>query len=90
LIFVSSVGKFVDLFEQIVAEYVGVKYAVATVNGTVALHVALKLAEVDANSEVITQPLTFIATCNAISYCEAKLIFVDIFINRPISTCLLQ
>ncbi|MBD3796817.1 MAG: LegC family aminotransferase [Campylobacterales bacterium] len=76
--FVSSVGKFVDRLEQMVAEYTGAKYAVATVNGTAALHIALKLVGTDENSEVITQPLTFIATCNAISYCNAKPIFVDV------------
>jgi perosamine synthetase len=76
--FVSSVGKFVDRFEAMMAEYTGAKYAVATVNGTAALHVALKLVGVDEKSEVITQPLTFIATCNAISYCGAKPLFVDV------------
>ncbi len=76
--FVSSVGKFVDQFEQMMAEYTGAKYAIATVNGTAALHIALKLVGTDENSEVITQPLTFIATCNAISYCNAKPIFVDV------------
>ena len=76
--FVSSVGKFVDRFEEMVAEFTGSKYAVATVNGTAALHIALKLVGVDENSEVITQPLTFIATCNAISYCGAKPVFVDV------------
>ena len=76
--FVSSVGKFVDRFENMVAEFVGAKFAVATVNGTAALHIALKLVGVDEESEVITQPLTFIATCNAISYCSAKPVFVDV------------
>lgn len=76
--FVSSVGKFVNQFEQMVADYTGAKYAIATVNGTAALHIALKLVGTDENSEVITQPLTFIATCNAISYCNAKPIFVDV------------
>jgi perosamine synthetase len=76
--FVSSVGKFVDQFEKMMAEYTGAKYAIATVNGTAALHIALKLVDTDENSEVITQPLTFIATCNAISYCNAKPIFVDV------------
>ncbi len=76
--FVSSVGKFVDRFEKMVAEYTGAKYAVATVNGTAALHIALKLVGTDENSEVITQPLTFIATCNAISYCNAEPVFVDV------------
>ncbi len=76
--FVSSVGKYVDRFEKEFASYVGAKYAVATVNGTAALHIALKLVDVKENDEVITQPLTFIATCNAISYCGAKPIFVDV------------
>ena len=76
--YVSSVGKYVDQFEQLVAKYTGAKYAIATVNGTAALHIALKLASVQGNDEVITQPLSFIATCNAISYCGAKPIFVDV------------
>jgi perosamine synthetase len=76
--YVSSVGKYVDRFEQMVAEYTSAKYAIATVNGTAALHIALKLAGVSANDEVITQPLSFIATCNAITYCEAEPVFVDV------------
>ena len=76
--FVSSVGKFVNQFEQKVAEFTGAKYAVATVNGTAALHIALILSEVKAGDEVITQPLTFIATANAISYAGAKPVFVDV------------
>ena len=76
--FVSSAGEFVDRFENMVAEFTGSKYAVATVNGTSALHIVLKLVSVDEQSEVITQPLTFVATCNAISYCNAKPIFVDV------------
>ncbi len=76
--FVSSVGKYVDRFEKEFAEYVGSKYAVATVNGTSALHISLLLAGVESGDEVITQPLTFIATCNAISYCGAKPVFVDV------------
>jgi len=76
--FVSSVGKYVDRFEEIVAEYTGARYAVATVNGTSALHVSLIISGVEAGDEVITQPLTFIATCNAISYCNAKPVFVDV------------
>jgi perosamine synthetase len=76
--FVSSIGKFVDQFEQMVADYTGAKYAIATVNGTAALHIALKLVGTDEESEVITQPLTFIATCNAISYCNATPVFVDV------------
>ncbi len=76
--FVSSVGKFVDQFEETVAEYTGAKYAIATSNGTSALHISLLLSGVRAEDEVITQPLTFIATCNAIDYCNAKPIFVDV------------
>lgn len=76
--FVSSVGKYVDRFEQMMAEYTGAKYAIATVNGTAALHVALKLVGVNQGDEVITQPLSFVATCNAISYCGAKPVFVDV------------
>jgi perosamine synthetase len=76
--FVSSVGKFVDEFEEKIASFTGSKYAVATVNGTSALHIALILADVKNDDEVITQPLTFVATCNAISYCGAKPIFVDV------------
>jgi aminotransferase in exopolysaccharide biosynthesis len=76
--FVSSVGKFVDQFETDFAKKVGSKYAIATVNGTSALHISLILADVCKDDEVITQPLTFIATCNAISYCNAKPIFIDV------------
>lgn len=76
--FVSSVGKYVDRFEEMIRDFTGAKYAIATVNGTAALHVALKLAGVEQGDLVITQPLTFIATCNAISYCGAEPVFVDI------------
>ena len=76
--FVSSVGKYVDIFEEKISRYTGAKYAVATSNGTSALHLSLLLADVNQNDEVITQPLTFVATCNAISYCGAKPIFVDV------------
>lgn len=76
--FVSSVGKYVDTFETEFAKYVGSKYAIATVNGTAALHIALLLSDVKNGDEVITQPLTFIATVNAISYCGARPIFVDV------------
>lgn len=76
--FVSSVGKYVDRFEDMIREYTGAKYAIATVNGTAALHIALLLAGVQPGDLVITQPLTFIATCNAISYCGAKPVFVDV------------
>ena len=76
--FVSSVGKFVGRFEEMIAEYTGAKKAVACVNGTNALHLALMLSGVEQNDEVITQPLTFIATANAISYCGAHPVFIDI------------
>ena len=76
--FVSSVGAKVTEFEEKVAEFTGSKYAVATVNGTAALHVAIELAGVKPGDEVITQALTFIATCNAISYAGAKPLFIDV------------
>jgi len=76
--FVSSVGKFVGKFEKKIAKYTGAKYAVATTNGTSALHISLILAGVGQNDEVITQPLNFIASCNAINYCNAKPIFIDV------------
>jgi perosamine synthetase len=76
--FVSSVGKFVDEFEEKIASYTGAKYAIATSSGTSALHISLILANVGNNDEVITQPLTFVATCNAIDYCGAKPIFIDV------------
>ncbi len=79
--FVSSVGKFVDRFENMIKVYTGAKYAIATVNGTAGLHVALKLVGVQPGTEVITQPLTFVATCNAIRYCDANPIFVDVDID---------
>ncbi len=76
--FVSSVGKYVDRFEEDIASYTGAKKAVVCVNGTNALHMALMLAGVNTNDEVITQPLTFIATANGISYCGAHPVFVDV------------
>lgn len=76
--FVSSVGKFVDQFEIELAKYTGASKAVVCVNGTNALFLGLKLIGVDRESEVITQPLTFIATANAISYCDAAPVFIDI------------
>ena len=76
--FVSSVGAYVDRFEQDMANYTGSPKAVATVNGTAALHISLKLAGVEASDLVITQPLTFVATCNAIAYCNAEPVFIDI------------
>ncbi len=76
--FVSSVGNFVNEAEQRMTEIAGTRFAVATVNGTAALHLALRVAGVSAGHEVITQPLSFTATCNAISYLNAKPVFVDI------------
>jgi|TARA_B100000959_G_scaffold286471_1_gene365266 aminotransferase in exopolysaccharide biosynthesis len=76
--FVSTVGEYVNQFEQKVAEYIGAQYAIATVNGTAALHAALIVAGVKHNEEVITQSLTFVATCNAIRYCGADPVFVDV------------
>jgi aminotransferase in exopolysaccharide biosynthesis len=76
--FVSSVGAFVDRFEVDMAAYAGSPRAVATVNGTAALHVALRLAGVGRGDLVITQALTFVATCNAIRYCDAEPVFVDV------------
>jgi perosamine synthetase len=75
--FVSSVGKFVDRFEVDLAKYTGAKHVVAVVNGTAALHVALKLAGVQAGDEVLVPALTFIATTNAVTYCNATPHFVD-------------
>lgn len=79
--FVSSVGKYVDDFEKQIAQYTGAKYAVAAVNGTAALHMAMIVAGVKRDDLVITQPLSFIATCNAISYIGAKPLFVDVDID---------
>jgi len=76
--FVSSVGKYVDGFEEKMKEYTGAGYAIAAVNGTAALHMCLILAGVKQNDLVITQPLSFIATCNAISYLGAQPLFVDV------------
>lgn len=76
--FVSYVGKYVTQFEDTTAKYTGSKYAVAVVNGTVALQIALQCAGVKRDDEVITQPLTFVATANAISHCGAKPVFVDV------------
>jgi aminotransferase in exopolysaccharide biosynthesis len=76
--FVSSVGKYVDRFEEMICEITGAKYAIATVNGTCALDIALKLAGVQPGDEVITQPLTFVATANSIAHCGAKPIFLDV------------
>ncbi len=79
--YVSSVGKFVDKFEDEIAQFTGASKAVSCVNGTNALHLALQLVGVESNTEVITQPLTFIATANAISYCGASPVFLDVDID---------
>lgn len=76
--FVSSVGVHVQEFEERVAEFTGTGHAVAVVNGTAALHTCLILAGVEPGDEVITQSLTFVATCNAISYQRAIPLFVDV------------
>ena len=76
--FVSSVGKFVDRFEEEVARYTGAAAAVVCVSGTNALHMAMMMAGVERNDEVLTQALTFIATCNAISYIGAHPVFIDV------------
>ena len=75
--FVSSVGKFVNRFEDELAAYSGAKHAVAVVNGTAALHIALKLANVQPGDEVLIPALTFVATANAVTYCGATPHFVD-------------
>jgi len=75
--FVSSVGKFVDRFEDDLANFTGAKRAVAVINGTAALHVALRLAGVETGDEVLLPALTFIATANAVAYCQATPHFVD-------------
>lgn len=76
--FVSSVGEFVNRFEEMMAQYTGAQYAVACVNGTNALHMALLVSGVKENDEVITQALTFVATANAISYIGAQPLFIDV------------
>ena len=76
--FVSSVGKFVDRFEVEMAKYTGAKRAVVCVSGTNALHMSLLLAGVKQDDEVLTQALTFIATCNALSYIGAHPVFIDV------------
>lgn len=76
--YVSYVGEFVVKFERGVADFTKADYSIATVNGTTALHASLLLTGVVRNDEVITQPMTFVATCNAISYIGAYPVFVDI------------
>jgi len=76
--YVSYVGEYVNRFEDMVCDITGAGFAIATVNGTCALHIALKLANVQPGDEVITQPLSFVATANAVSYCGAKPTFLDV------------
>ncbi len=76
--FVSSVGEFVDLFEHELKEYTGAASVVAVMNGTAALHVALRMVDVRYGDLVITQPLAFVASCNAIAQIGASPAFVDI------------
>ena len=76
--FVSSIGKFVNRFEYDLKGFVGAEHCVATSSGTAALHIALHAIGVEAGDEVITQPLSFVATCNAISYANASPVFVDV------------
>ena len=74
---VSSAGKYVDLFEQKICEFTGAKYAVACVNGTAALHISLLIAGVKPNNEVIVPTLTFISPINVVRYCNAYPVFMD-------------
>lgn len=76
--FVSTVGSQVEEFEKQIAKFVGSNYAVAVVNGTAALQIALQLAGVRQNEEVITQSVSFIAICNAISYIGSNPVFIDV------------
>jgi aminotransferase in exopolysaccharide biosynthesis len=76
--YVSSVGKYVDKFEKMMCDYTGAKHAIAVVNGTAALHISLLLAGVKQGDLVLTQALSFIATCNAISYIGAEPCFIDV------------
>ena len=75
--YVSSVGKYVDDFENMLSDFTGAKFTVAVINGTSALQIALKLSGVKANNEVIVPALTFVGTVNAISYNNAIPHFVD-------------
>jgi perosamine synthetase len=75
--FVSSVGEYVNRFETLVADYTGSRYAVAVVNGTAALHLALVIAGVGKGDIVVTQAVSFVGTANAISHCGAEPVFLD-------------
>ena len=76
--FVSSVGQYVNQFEEDIAKYTGSKKAIGIVNGTSALHLSMLMAGVKPGDYVITQALTFVATCNAIHYCQAEPILIDV------------
>ncbi len=76
--FVSSVGAYVDRFEVNMAAFTGSPRAIAVMNGTAALHIALVLADVKPGDLVVTQALTFVATCNAIAYCGGEPLFIDV------------
>lgn len=76
--FVSSVGEHVIRFEEEIAALIGTDFAVAAVNGTAALHISLILSGAESGDEVVTQPLTFVATCNAMSYAGLNPVFVDV------------
>ncbi|MFW9829661.1 MAG: DegT/DnrJ/EryC1/StrS family aminotransferase, partial [Candidatus Thorarchaeota archaeon] len=74
---ISSRGKFIEEFEDKFANYCNMEYGIATANGTVAIHLALKALGINEGDEVIVPNLTFIATANTVTYCNAKPIFVD-------------
>jgi aminotransferase in exopolysaccharide biosynthesis len=76
--FVSSVGAYVNKFEEMMTDITGAKYAIATTNGTIALHLALIMAGVNTDDEVLTQPVSFVATANAIAYTGASPVFIDV------------
>ena len=75
--FVSYLGQYVTQFEEVIKDYTGARNAIAFVNGTSALHIALLTFGVGQNDEVLTQALTFVGTVNAIKYCNANPIFID-------------
>jgi perosamine synthetase len=79
---ISSIGKYIQLFEDAFAQYCGTKYAIATNNGTAALHLALLALDLKPGDEVIVPAITYIATANAVSYCGATPVFVDVMPNN--------